>query len=125
MMLRCVRYILFLFRMMSDFFSEVLLTDDEMALLYYRIWEDSSFGCFTALNFAAWVNKNRGAKLRELRSIGLTEQEQKRILRKEEATLPLLFKELVKYAYSFGLNFLMTSMKPIVERENYIMLGNI
>lgn len=73
--LRCVRYILSLFRMMSDFFSEVRLTDDEMALLYYRIWEDSSFGCFTGLNFAVWVNKNRGAKLRELRSVGLTEQE--------------------------------------------------
>lgn len=61
--------------MMRNLYEEIKLTDDEYDLLYYRIWEDNSFGCFTYVTFGKWVNKNRHLKLRELRTIGLTDGE--------------------------------------------------
>jgi len=111
--------------MFSDWFGEIKLTNDEVSLLYNRIWEDSNYGSFTYKTISTWICKNRSQRIRELRTIGLTESQQKRILNKEQATAPKLFKELVKYAYSFGLNFLVTSLKPIIEREQHIMLNNI
>ncbi|EAR90883.2 hypothetical protein TTHERM_00144880 (macronuclear) [Tetrahymena thermophila SB210] len=112
-------------KVIQEHFKELKLTEDEISLLHYRIWEDNNFAQFTFETLSRWVIKNRNQKLRELRTLGLSEQDQRRILNKQEAQSPKLFKQLVKYAYSFGLNFLMTSLSPIIERDNYILLNNI
>lgn len=58
---------------MNDHFKDIKLTEDEIHLLHYRIWEDNNFGHFTYDTITKWVIKNRNQKTRELRTIGLSE----------------------------------------------------
>lgn len=105
-------------------FSQKKLTKDECQLIYWKIWQ---YNGWRPMNFAAliqFIADKKNTKTLELAQSLASDQQLRRQIQSKQST-PILFRELVKYGYTYGISFLEQSLKPLMDKDNLVDVTNI